>query len=588
MFKARLNLTVVFFFVISQLPPLLLAGQPLQVSGEKNQRTIAIKAGVLSQTNDDDLQTLRNDIQAAIDDNETYQDIKTQADAASLPGWMDTQIKKQEEEAAAQAKEVVRMATELQGLMKEKEKRSDGLEKRLRNDGRLPDELKFGEGKTAKTQTQVLEGTINPIVKNPSIILKKIETEAKPFADNVKANITKQKKAWDNYWLKLKALAKRAGVKNANATLLRTDLNKIMSARPTSVDLELPPSAKTLLDAQKAVTYFLKNWSMWEVTQEVARIRFQTSMAKSGLENMSGYLSSDIQQIDNLTYDISAKDFGKLSQAVDFFRKIPQEKLSPQMQKKIQAILDAYPQLEEDFPKKKELLINYLRQRYQLDDIQNVLDRLASYRERLIKRINDIKAGKPLESFPLRPAALTTDGTVNYQLPDVIASSPPALEPFDSLLNKTSSASQQLQLKIAFQLGRYPREGKVNSSDMAKGNLLQKNILSHWPSNFVIKDDQTAGKFAKDAKLGNLGFFYNGIMNEGGDFFPPNIWIVAIGNSIADMTVTEGKLTVTLTDDPTNQNSAKGLFVHIVRVEDLEIAAAIAGGAAIEYVHALA
>ncbi len=576
------------FLLLSLISAPAHAGQPLQAPDGKNQPTISlgkISSGHLTQKVED----LRKKIQGAISDagqNETYLNLKDLTEKISAPNYVDSEAQKANREASRRAGDITKMAASLKQSIAQTNARSDALQKMLTQSGHLPGELTFGEEKTKKTASQVLKDSI---FTNPSSLVKKIETEAKSYAASLKSAVPPQKNAWDGYLDKLRKEA--ADLNEKTFTSIESQFKNLKL--PAFKALPQPPpngAAQTLLNAYQTMNFFVSNWPYWELETEIVRINIQRAQARGGLESGAKYMNRELQQIDNLTH-YTVRGLAVLSETFAFLEKIPKEKLSSQMKKTIQDISDSYSKLKEDFPKKRQMMIEHQKQFRRIDGYQSILDQLEPYRDQLIKRLKDLEAGNPASPFPTRPnLLLTTEGDGWFKLPSVVVSTPPALEPFDSLLSKMSGLSGSLRLRLAFQLGIYTREGAVRFEDIRKGSLAQKSLPADWPSpDFVIKDMSTAERIWKSGKLGTLPDFYPGRNTpDRDDFRPSDVWIVSTGistvNSITEMTIKDGKLIVTITDDPKNK-PANRVPLHIIKINDPEIAAAILGGAAVEFVH---
>lgn len=545
-----------------------------------NLPVVAFGSSVANQNNTNLLQTLKDDIRAAInnvEDNEIYQTLIVRVLETLDPAWINTYVQGQKQRASDILTQMSPQAVDLKKIVGERANRSDAFEKRAVEIGYLPQEFTFGE-KSKKTASQILK-EVDLILENSGSHLKKVETEASSDAQKVKSNLNTQKMNWKSYFDKLIVLAKKADARNANPTLLRSEFEKIKkpeSGNPTPP----PPTMKNLLNSGTALNYFFSN-RIWHAEFELLRARLQRRFIELSLLGSLASMHHTIERIDNFTYDTTLRNFLKLRNAAEFFEQV-KNRLSPQLKAKVQPILNKYQQLNLAFPKKREALIKYVNGLYRSDGWREALGKARDHEMKWAQQIERIRTGDFSGPSPERPRLLTTTGNEFAQL-TVTTQDAPTLEPFDSEVN-IGPVSWTLMLKIAFELPAYPYQGGVGFSEIKKSNLNQKNPPTGWPLNFVIQDEQTATKFFKEAHLGTLQFsFYNGNLT-GDSFSPPTILIVTMGkNTITDLEVVNGKLRVTLTDDPT-LNSNK-LPVHIVRVEDVGVASAIAGGAPIEYVH---
>ncbi len=584
--KARLSLTVVFFFVISQLPPLLLAGQPLQVSGEKNQPATSV-AKALNEQNSDQLKKLKEEIQAAIDNPQNkkiYQAILDRAKEASAPRWLDSEIKREEEEAATQASKIDKMAADLKKLMDERPP-PDGLDRIMSFHGAVIQEPEFGGQDKGKTASEALKDIDSKILKNPSNLIKKAGVEAKPFANKIKTNLINQKRAWDTYFGKLNSLAKRANASNANANALTAELNRL--SPPESADLSPSPTsaAGILLKGMQTMEFFSRTWPLWNMESEIVRVNYLKHAANDYLDLGAQRINQKVSELDTtLTF---------IDKSMEILEKIPQENLDSKIQTAIQSLFNTYSQIKADFPEKREKLLRFLEETY-FDPYHKVLAELGPYREKLINDYKDLQAGKSVGERPPRPQILTSDGWPEFPL--IFSMSPSYLEPFDSLLH----TSRTLEIKIAFLLKIYLREGPVKFQEIKKGNLTSKTPPG-WPrqQDFVIKDTKTAEPISKIAKLEDTPYFFiPGSYDPSQDFYHPHdVWFVTTSTSkkvsVSDVKIENGKLIVTVKDEERPKNTAQGLFYHIFQLGDgvidySDVIAALDGGAPVEFVHILA
>ncbi len=575
-----LYLAVVMFFIFSSIPPPLQAGQPLSASVKNNQPTIAL-GKILAKATPEEIAALSGRIQDAIDlteQDETYLKLKELSEKILDPNYVESEGQKAKQEAAPQVQEISQMATNLQQLVDEKAKRTDRLEKTLTKYGNLPEEFKFGEKDKGKTASQVLN---DPNLKKLPSFIDQAEKEAKSLAASYTKTVPTQLKAWNDYLNKLRKM--RADLNEKNFAATKTQFANLKLTASPLPQLASNSAARILLSVRQPLQFFLINYPQWGLTIEIVRVNIQRQLAKQELEQGANRIQRYMASFEETT------GTAELDKRASFLSSISQTNLSAGMKKSIQDFFTSYDKIKKDFPKKRELVLKSWKEA-NLDPGQYILSELEPYRNQLIDRIRALQEGKPVGPFPPRPRVLSPENDTWFNLPAVTPTST-SMEPYDSLFRDTKDRSEMILAKIAFQRGVFPVEGTGNFFFEFKKSVHTSRPAS-WSKqpDFVVKDEETAKRI-----LGNV-YYDTGVdddIPEKQYFRPRDVWIVTTGttaeNTISKMEVKNenGTLTliVTITDGAKPTKPLGGLPYQIVKIRDPIIAAAIAGGAPVKFVH---
>ena len=565
MTKTRIRpIPAIFFFIISLLPLPVLAEVPLRTpSIEKNQPTISL-AKILAQQLDRKKENLKTKIRSATlkaQNNEIYLNLKARIQGISDSEWVNSEVNKAQEEG----RNVVNMAVELQKQIDETPKLSDKVHLILLLLGaRPPEDLKFGE----KNANQILK-SLDPILKNTSNYLKQIKNEAKPLAVSIKSSLTLQMKAWDAYFAKLDSLDKKADAKNADLDSIVSGLRNLKF--PISTALPKPAPDSTLLSLSKhtlALQYFLANWRIAAVGTEIAKINLLEQVLEGTREDRTQLVNQLI------THMKDQEQF--LDETQSFLEKIPKENLTPEIQESIQTFLASHTELKNDNDQKWQEFFQFIQSSY-FDPLEPIFSQLETNRDKLIDYLKDLEASKSVGVPPFLEYSLD-----EFQIPPLLPFPPNSYN--DALFNALFFATG-LQFDIA-SLGIFPREGVVKFEEVIKGILPQNTRPPDWPSSdFIVQNSEMAKRVRNAFNLKDR----QTIAPFGGGYDGNEIWVVSSDfadfNSIKDMTITNGKLVITVIDGVKTNTQSSGLSVLIVRISDPEIVKAILKGAPVEFVH---